>query len=255
MRWRDHRDFPGGPMVKTFNAGSVGSIPGQETKISHGTAENKQTNNRHHTLESQASSWDQLMLLGKQTSRLPCWSCHLICHFHLCCSLDIWKQRGAPLFREHLPSFLVVWPQFRWSSPSGDAAVSSMGVDCDVPLGILWSWVGLNGRERCSEGCSLTKTLGHHLLHHDPFGDACLINATQKFPWDLSQVAPTYQASVCSSFKWDNNSCPSFLLVFHSCTQAFLAWRLWLPLWCYSLFCLYKWLHSILKVLDEKSPA
>ena len=44
MRWRDHRDFPGGPMVKTFNAGSVGSIPGQETKISHGTAENKQTN-------------------------------------------------------------------------------------------------------------------------------------------------------------------------------------------------------------------
>jgi len=195
---------------------------------------NKQTDhrglclNRHHTLESQASSWDQLMLLGKQTSHLPCWSCHLICHFCLRCSLDIWKQRGAPLFREHLPSFLVVWPQFGWSSPSGDAAVSSVGVDCDVPLGILWSWVGLNGRERCNEGCSLTKTLGHRLLHHDPFGDACLINNTQKFPWDLSQVAPTYQASVCSSFKWDDKSFPSFLLVFHSCTQAFLAWSLWL---------------------------
>ena len=138
-------------------------------------------------LESEASSWDQPMLLGKQTSHLPCWSCHLICHFRLRCSLDIWKQRGAPLFREHLPSFLVVWPQFRWSSPSGDTAVSSVGVDCDGPLGILWCWVGPNGRERCSEGCSLTKTLGHCLLHRDPFGDDCLINALKNFPGILAK--------------------------------------------------------------------
>ena len=55
MRWRDHRDFPGGPMVKTFNAGSGGSIPGQETKISHGTAENKLTNRPQRTLPQQTS--------------------------------------------------------------------------------------------------------------------------------------------------------------------------------------------------------
>ena len=28
-------DFPGGPVVKTFNTGSMGSIPGQETEIPH----------------------------------------------------------------------------------------------------------------------------------------------------------------------------------------------------------------------------
>ena len=32
-----HRDFPGGPVVKIlrFNAGDVGSIPGQGAKIPH----------------------------------------------------------------------------------------------------------------------------------------------------------------------------------------------------------------------------
>ena len=35
------RDFPGGPMVKNppFNAGDVGSIPGQGTKIPHATGQ------------------------------------------------------------------------------------------------------------------------------------------------------------------------------------------------------------------------
>ena len=34
------RDFPGGPVVKNppANAGDMGSIPGQQTNISHGTA-------------------------------------------------------------------------------------------------------------------------------------------------------------------------------------------------------------------------
>ena len=34
------RDFPGGPVVKNppVNAGDMGSIPGQRTNISHGTA-------------------------------------------------------------------------------------------------------------------------------------------------------------------------------------------------------------------------
>ena len=35
------QDFPGGPLVKNppSNAGDVGSIPGQETKIQHGMAQ------------------------------------------------------------------------------------------------------------------------------------------------------------------------------------------------------------------------
>ena len=36
-----HRDFPGGPVVKNppYNAGDVGLIPGQGTKIPHATGQ------------------------------------------------------------------------------------------------------------------------------------------------------------------------------------------------------------------------
>ena len=49
------RDFPGGPVVKNlpYNAGDVGSVPGQGTKIPHATG---QLSPRTTTTSSRAST-------------------------------------------------------------------------------------------------------------------------------------------------------------------------------------------------------
>ena len=61
----DYWDFPGGPVVKNLpsNAGDVGLIPGQETKISHASGQlSLHTTTRkkpvHHNKEPKCSNED-----------------------------------------------------------------------------------------------------------------------------------------------------------------------------------------------------
>lgn len=84
-----------------------------------------------------AQLWRVAEAFGK-TDQL---SASLIVSFDVLCPSLLFsrhcKQKGAPLFREHLPSFLAALPQLRWSPLAGGTVVSCLGVDCDATLGRL----------------------------------------------------------------------------------------------------------------------
>lgn len=203
MRWRGHRDFPGGPAVSPLSMQGVW-VPSlvRETKISCGTAENKVANRPQRTLPQQTSHWNLSQLLrsadafGNKPTTCPVDHVILISHFRLRCSLDIWKQRGPPLFREHLPSFLVV---------SSAQMIISIWWYCSQLRGswlwcFLWEyydpeWDCMGGRGAVREAALWQRQQDTICISRSIW--RCLFNKYHsKISLNLSQVTPTYQASV-----------------------------------------------------------
>lgn len=84
---------------------------------------------------------------------------------------NVGRQKGTPLCRQCLLPFLEASAQIMVSS--GWYCSQCLGVDCDVTLGRLKTREGTELGEEVNtglqRGCSLTKTWGNHLQHHNPF--------------------------------------------------------------------------------------